>query len=179
MSKNIIAAVRSSEEFMSALASKAHIIFDLTPSISEISNRAEKAHSNGKKLFIHLDLAEGIGKDKSAVCYLKELGIDGIISTRTNIIKYAKEVGLFSVQRFFIVDTHSIDTASQSLKASDADMAEIMPGIVTKAIKEMKKRVSVPLIAGGLIETAKEVNEVFSSGVYAISTGNHTLWDIE
>jgi hypothetical protein len=39
-----------------------------------------------------------------------EMGVDGIISTRTNIIKFARQEGLTTVQRFFIVDSHSVDT---------------------------------------------------------------------
>lgn len=176
MNRNIIAAVRSSDDFDKALASGVAIIFDLAPSLTHLKENIKKAHSHKKKLFIHLDLAEGIGKDKCAVEYLKDIGIDGIISTRTNIIRYAKESELFAVQRFFIVDSHSIDTATESLKASKADMAEIMPGIISKAITGIKKRSDVPLIAGGLIETEEELKIAFSNGVYAVSTGKSELW---
>jgi glycerol uptake operon antiterminator len=102
--------------------------------------------------------------------------VDGIISTRTNIIKMAKEEGVFSIQRFFILDSHSIDTTLESLKSSKADMIEIMPGIIPKIIKRLKESVDIPIIAGGLIETKEEIKEILKSGAFAISTGKEELW---
>ena len=90
----IIAAVRSDEELMDAVNSKVEIIFMLAPNIADIKRQAEEAHSAGKKLFIHLDLAEGIGKDGYGIRFVKKQGVDGIISTRTNIIKLAKKLVL-------------------------------------------------------------------------------------
>ena len=174
----VIAAVRNGEEFENAVKSKSEIIFHLGPDISTVSYLAEMAHSNGKKLFIHIDLASGIGKDKSGIMYAKNAGVDGIISTRVNMIKTARECGLFTVQRFFIVDSHSVNTTVESVLASKADMIEIMPGIVTKAIKTLRKLVDVPVIAGGLIENADEIKDIISNGAAAVSTSNQTLWSL-
>ena len=166
----VIAAVRNGEEFENAVKSKSEIIFHLGPDISTVSYLAEMAHSNGKKLFIHIDLATGIGKDKSGIMYAKNAGVDGIISTRVNMIKTARECGLFTVQRFFIVDSHSVNTTVESVLASKADMIEIMPGIVSKVIKRLRKELDMPIVAGGLIETAEEMNEAISCGAAAVST---------
>ncbi|MBQ3075076.1 MAG: glycerol-3-phosphate responsive antiterminator, partial [Clostridia bacterium] len=38
------------------------------------------------------------------------------------------------------------------------------------------KEVSVPLIAGGLIETKAEVMDALQSGAIAVSTGKEELW---
>ncbi len=55
-----------------------------------------------KKAFIHMDFIEGLGKDQKAIDYINEvIGPDGIISTRSNHIKYARDIGLFTIQRFF------------------------------------------------------------------------------
>lgn len=173
---NIIAATRNEQEFHNALNSKASIIFMLTPNIADIKRQAELAHKSGKKFFIHLDLAEGIGKDEYGICFAKEQGIDGIISTRTNIIKIASKLGVCTVQRFFIVDSHSINTSIEAAKQSKADMIEIMPGIVAKVIKRLKEELEVPIIAGGLIETQAEIDEAFLCGASAISTGKSEFW---
>ena len=126
--------------------------------------------------FIHIDLAAGIGKDESGLSFLKNIGIDGIISTRVNIVKLAHKFGLFTVQRFFIVDSHSVDTTVEAIKSSKPDMIEIMPGIVTKVIKSLCSKVDIPIIAGGLIETPEEVSEILDSGASAVSTARHSLW---
>ena len=172
----VIAAVRRSEDFEKAVSSENRIIFDLSPDISDIGEKVKKAHEADKKLFIHLDLASGIGKDKSGILFVKSLGVDGIISTRTNIIKSAREAGLFTVQRFFAVDSQSVDTVSETQKSSKADMIEIMPGIVSKVISGLKNLINVPIIAGGLIETADEVRDAVRAGATAVSTGKIELW---
>lgn len=176
MNKRIIAAVRSNDELEEAIKSNAWMIFMLTPNIEDIKTQTELVHNAGKKFFIHIDLAEGIGKDEYGIRFVKKVGVDGIISTRTNIIKMASKLGLCTVQRFFIVDSHSVNTSVETAKQSKADMIEIMPGTVAKVIKRMKKDLEVPIIAGGLVETQTEVDEAFSCGASAISTGKSDFW---
>lgn len=174
----IIAAVRTEKELDDALKSDVGIIFYLTPDLHMVEGMATRVHDNGKKLFIHLDLATGIGKDKSGIMYVKNAGIDGIISTRVNIIKAARECGVFTVQRFFIVDSHSIDTTVEAVKASKADMIEVMPGIIPKVIKRLRKTLDVPIIAGGIVDSAEEIEDIINSGATAISTGKNELWNL-
>lgn len=175
--KNVIAAVQSEEEFDKALNSSVDTIFDLSPNIMSLKDRTDKAHSVNKKIFIHIDLAEGIGKDKFGLLHAKEKGIDGVISTRTALIKSAKEIGLKTVQRFFIVDSKSVGTTIKALNASKPDMVEILPGIIDKVISKLQKEVDLPIIAGGLIETKDEVKRAYDSGAIAISTGKSDLWN--
>lgn len=174
--ESIIAAVRTEAEFEVVLKSKANIIFDLSPDIMTIIHRVKAAHERKKKLFIHIDLAAGIGKDKSGIAFVKKVGVDGIISTRVNIIKTARELGMFTVQRFFIVDSHSVDTTVESVKASKTDMVEVMPGIAVKAIEKLKNVLNVPIIAGGLIENKNEIKKAIEAGASAVSTGKKELW---
>ena len=173
----VIAAVRTNQEFMLALNSKVKTVFMLSTNIEEIKEQVCLAHENGKKLFVHIDLAEGIGKDAYGVKFLKNQGVDGIISTRTNLIKLARKEGVFTVQRFFVVDSQSIETTVESALSSKADMIEIMPGILPKVIKSLKTRLSMPIVAGGIIETEQEICEVIKSGAMAVSTGKVSLWE--
>lgn len=87
----IIAAIRNAEELNSALESKADIVFMLSTNIEKLKEQIELVRKNGKKLFVHIDLADGIGKDEYGIKYVKNLGVDGIISTRINMIKLAKK----------------------------------------------------------------------------------------
>lgn len=172
----VIAAVRTDREFAEALKSGSKLIFDLTPNIQKLPERAICAHRSGKRLFLHMDLAEGIGKDAAGIVYVKEQGADGLISTRAGMIKLAKEAGLFAVQRFFMIDSQSVYTASESLKNTKADMAEMMPGLLPKVIAQMAAVSAIPVIAGGLIETEEEVQTAFAAGASAVSTGQPELW---
>ncbi len=174
---HIIAAVKSEQELEEALKTDVKEIFDLCPSLMREKSRAEKAHIAGKKLFAHIDLAEGIGKDRIGIEFIKSIGLDGIISTRVNMIKFARESGLCTIQRFFIIDSHSVDTTVEALKSSKADMIEIMPGVLPKIIRSLREQISVPIIAGGLVETNDEAAAALNSGAFAVSTSNYTLWN--
>lgn len=171
----VIAAVRTNEELLRAAASDVRIVFHLSPNILTLEEDIKILHSAEKKLFLHLDLADGIGRDRSGIEYIKRLGIDGIISTRTSIIKYARELGVFTVQRFFIVDSQSIYTTIEALKSSKAQMIEVMPAM-GKTIMRLKEAVDVPIIAGGLIETMEEAIAILKSGASAVSTGRAQIW---
>ena len=172
----IIAAVRTEEELLEAVKSPVEIIFLLRSSILTLQQRINVVHEAKKLIFVHADLAEGIGNDREGVGYLKHLGVAGIISTRTTMIRYAKEWGLGTVQRFFIVDSHSIDTAVDTIRTSRPDMIEIMPGVLYKIIQKFRQNVQMPVIAGGLVQTKKEVMESLDAGASAISTGCKVLW---
>ncbi len=165
----VICATRSDSEFLAAVGAHPDIIFDLDPDIMNISAKLKRAHAADKLLFVHIDLAKGIGKDESAILYLCRLGIDGIISTKTNVIKTAREHGLCTVQRFFIVDSRSVTSALEALKSSKPDMIEIMPGTVSKVIRSLRNMTDIPIIAGGLIENESEVRTALCDGAAAVS----------
>ena len=172
----IIAAVRNERDMEKALHSEVEIIFYLSPNILTMEKYVRKAHDAGKKIYLHMDLTEGLGKDKAGIEYVKQKDVDGIISTRVNIIKAAREAGLFTVQRFFIVDSQSVNTTLEGIKASKPDMIELMPGIATKVIADLKAKVHIPIIAGGMIESRMEVRDALQSGATAVSTSKCELW---
>lgn len=173
----IIAAVRTKEDYAAALKSDVKCIFLLSSNISEMDTLAEKAHDANKLLFIHMDFADGLSKDAAGVVYLATKNIDGVISTRSNIISAAKECGLFAIQRFFMIDSRSVDTALETLKQSKADMVEIMPALAYKSIARIKKNINIPIIAGGLIEFKEEIFSALGAGASMVSTGKQELWN--
>ena len=67
-------------------------------------------------------------------------------------------------------------TAKEALKSTKADMVEVMPGLLPKAIAELAVSGRTPVIAGGLIETAEEIQAAFAAGASAVSTGKKGLW---
>ena len=173
----VIAAVRTEAEFEAALASRASLIFDLAPDLMKLPARIKRVRAAGKRLFLHIDLAKGIGRDESGIAFLRGLGIDGIVSTKVSMIKLAREKGLFTVQRFFIVDSQSVHTTVEAVRSSSPDVIEVMPGIACKVIARLHDSLDIPLIAGGLIESEEEVAAAMESGAAAVSTGKEELWN--
>lgn len=61
-----------------AVLSDAEVLFHLGADIITVSDDIKAAKRNSKFVFIHIDLADGIGKDKAGIEWLKVLGADGI-----------------------------------------------------------------------------------------------------
>ena len=175
--RRVAAAVRTQEDFLAALDSRVDVIFLLYSNILTVAEHIQKSHDAGKKVFIHMDFSEGIGKDRAGLQYLKSLGADGILTTKTSMIRPAKETGLITVQRFFILDSHSVDTALDSIRIAKPDVVEIMPGVVVKKIKEFADKVNTPILVGGLLEFPEEVDAAIEAGATAVSTADRILWD--
>ena len=178
LNKKIAAAIRTEKDFSKALKSRVDVVFLLHSNIITVNQSVKEIHSAGKKAFVHLDFAEGIGKDRAGIEFLAKNGVDSILTTRTNIVRMAKEYNLTTVQRFFIVDSHSLNTSMESIKISKPDIIEIMPGIVTKKIKEFREKIATPIIAGGIIETEQEVIAALEAGADIVSTGEVDLWNL-
>lgn len=172
----IIAAVRDNK-FAAALESPTDVLFYLEARLSTIRQRVRQAHEAEKLLFVHIDLADGIGKDREGLQYLASCGADGVISTRGQMIRMAKDLGLLTVQRFFALDSQGMGSVQEMLKNTVPDMMEIMPGVIPKAVSRFAAG-SIPVIAGGLIDQKQEVTAALSSGATAISTGCKELWYI-
>ena len=177
--RRVAAAVRTEEDFSAALKSGVPVIFMQYSSILTVEALIRRSHDAGKKIFIHMDFTDGIGKDRAGLEFLKKLDADGILTTKTSMIRPARELGLLTVQRFFIVDSHSVDTAVEAIRIAKPDMVEIMPGVVVKKIREFAEKVNTPILAGGLLEEKGEVDAALSAGAAAVSTACRTLWEYQ
>lgn len=170
----VIAAVQENG-WQEAIKSPAKVVFCLKANLLTIKDRISEAHKCGKLVFVHLDLADGIGKDKTGLEFLYSCGVDGVITTRGNLVRYAKEMGLITVQRFFALDSQGVSGINDLISTSRPDYIEIMPGVIEKIISNFSKG-SIPVIAGGLIDAKSEVTAALSCGAIAVSTGRKELW---
>ncbi|MBQ6847863.1 MAG: glycerol-3-phosphate responsive antiterminator [Clostridia bacterium] len=170
----IIAAVRD-DGWNDAISSQVEVIFYLKANLITIKEKISEALRNNKIIFVHLDLADGIGKDRTGIDFLAKCGVSGIISTRNQLINYAKDKGLLTVQRFFALDSQGLSNIREIV--GSADLIEIMPGVVPKVIEHFTNN-GADVIAGGLIETKDEVMTALRAGTVAVSTGKTTLWDM-
>ncbi len=170
----IIAAV-GDDKWDDAILSPARVLFYLSADLMSVRDRIGQAHEVGKIVFVHIDLAQGIGKDRTGIRFLADAGVDGIISTRAQMIRLAKEQGLLSVQRFFALDSKGMDSIDEMLHNTNPQLMELMPGVIGKALLRFSHS-GVPVIAGGLIQTKAEVTEAFRCGASAVSTGQKDLW---
>lgn len=176
-SSPIIAAVKSEEGLKEALKSDCHIVFLLFGSICDVDQMVERVKAAGKVAIVHVDFIAGLNTKEIAVEFIrKNTKADGIISTKAPLVKHAKELGLLSIQRTFVVDSIALATLKKQIDAFRPDAVEIMPGVMPKILKEMREYSNMPLIAGGLLSDKKDVMAAFSAGVDAVSTTKRELW---
>lgn len=173
----IVAAIKDDKDLKEALGSDSEVVFILYGNICNIGEIVESVKNANKLAIVHLDLISGLSsKDISVDFIAKNTKADGIISTRPANIKRAKQLNLLTILRFFIFDTISFVNVERSLKQVTPNMIEILPGIMPKMISEINRMVSIPIIAGGLIEEKNDVIEALNAGALAISTSNHRIW---
>ena len=179
----VIAAVKDDQGLEKAIQTECEIIFILYGDICTISQIVDKVKSAGKLAMVHLDLITGLNNTKEiSVEFIKNnTNADGIITTKGNLIGRAKELGLYTVLRYFVIDSMALVNIEKQDKhgISQPDVIEILPGIVLpKIIKRVNATSKVPVLAGGLIGDRDDVMNALNNGVLAVSTTNEAVWKL-
>lgn len=173
----MIAAIRDISEVDKVIESPCEICFLLSGDIFNLKDIINKLKINDKLVYVHVDLLEGFSKDTVALKYIHEhMKPDGIITTKIHLIKKAKALGIFAIQRLFILDTISLETGIKSSKSIQPDAIEILPGIIPKIIRKIKKEVHIPIIAGGLMTDKEDIIGALKAGAMGISASSEKLW---
>lgn len=175
----IIAAIRHEADMQQAVNTDVAAIFLLQADIFNISSLVATAKEKQKMVFVHMDFLEGIGKDHKAVEYLaKVVRPDGIISTKTNHISLAKEHGMYSIQRYFLIDSQSYEMMLKSVNSNHPDMIEVMPAVIANVLKRITAQLPCPVIAGGLVDDKNDIIQALANGALGVSTGKKDLWTL-
>lgn len=178
-SRPVIAGLRDAAEVGAAIRHGVGVLFILGGDIFALQDSTAKAHAEGRLIFAHVDLIKGVGRDEAGVRFLaRHVGVDGILTTRSNLIGPARREGLIAVQRLFVLDSESLAAGLPTVEKAGPDAVELLPGLILPAIaQELAARGALPpLIAGGLIRTAAHVDAVLSAGAVAVSTSAVALW---
>ena len=175
----IIAAVKGEKTLEEALNSEIEVIFILKSNVLTIKKMVEKAKKRGKIVFVHFDLVDGLASCISALdLVLERVNLDGIISTKTHIIKEAKKKGILTIQRFFILDSLSYKNSLKYAREIKPDFVEILPGAMPKIIKRFLYNYNCNLIASGIIMDKEDVILALKAGAVAISTTKSEIWSL-
>jgi glycerol uptake operon antiterminator len=178
--KPVVAGLRHSADVDLAIRHGVEVLFILGEDIFALQESVAKAHAHQRLILAHVDLIKGVGRDETGVRFLaREFKVDGILTTRGNLIGPAKREGLIAVQRLFVLDSESLEAGLPAVERAAPDAVEVLPGVILPLIASRLKVVSLPpLIAGGLIRTRLQVEEILAAGAIAISTGAEALWDV-
>ena len=101
---------------------------------------------------------------------------DGIISTRAPLIQRARELSMYTVMRFFLLDSMAFESIEKQLGHIRPDVVEVLPGPMPGIVKKICRLVSCPVIAGGLVSEKSDVLALLDAGASAISSTNQGVW---
>ncbi|MDO5418098.1 MAG: glycerol-3-phosphate responsive antiterminator [Lachnospiraceae bacterium] len=153
------------------------VIFILYGDICNIPEIVRQVRESGKLAIVHVDLIAGLSPKEIAVDFIqKHTKADGIISTKPTMIRRAKELGMYTVMRFFILDSMAFENIEKQLGIVKPDFIEILPGVMPKIIRKVCKKVRIQVIAGGLITDKEDIMAALGAGAISVSSTNQKVW---
>lgn len=177
-SNPVIAAVKDMDGLAKCCrVSDIKVVFVLFGDICNIDDIVRQIKAAGKLSIVHVDLITGLSPKEIAVDFIRQhTGADGIISTKPTMIRRAKELGMFTVMRFFVLDSLSLDNIHKQLPQVKPDFIEVLPGVMPKIIRRVCGQVRTHVIAGGLITDREDIMMALDAGAIAVSSTNQQVW---
>ena len=179
----VIAAVKSDAGLQAAVEmEEIQVIFVLYGDVCTIPEILERIKAPGKKAMVHIDLIAGLSAKEISVEFIaRQTRADGIITTKPALVRRAKELGIFAVLRFFVIDSlalKNIENLEMQCGTSRPDFIEVLPGVMPKVLGRIAKVSRIPMIAGGLITEKEDVIAALSVGAIAVSSTNQDVWKL-
>ena len=173
----VICAVKSLDDLTKSLACESKVVFVLFGDVLSVVEIVAQIHAAGKLAFVHIDLIEGLAPRDVSVDYLAgSAQVDGVISTKASILRRAKALGLFAVQRFFVLDSMAILNIQKQIPFDNVDAIEILPGAMPKIIKAIAGFTRKPIIASGLVNDKDDVIGALGAGATSVSSSKADVW---
>ncbi len=174
----VIPSIRRLNDLGVALNSNVQIILLTEAHIANLQELVRLVHDKGKKALVNLELLGGFGKDHVGMKLLKNYyRVDGVMSTDSSKLGMAKQTGLFTIQRFFLPDSRSFDTALKIMESSKIDAVELLPALVAINLADQLKEVGkLPLLAGGFVRDQETVEQIKNTGFIGLTASNKSLW---
>lgn len=176
----VIPAIKNDEWLEAAIKSESEIIYVLYGNICTIGEIVEKLKDAGKMVLVHIDLISGLASKDISVEFIKKFTkADGIISTKAHLIKKANDIGLFTIQRFFMIDQLTYDNIKKNVRDTEPDVVEMMPAGLEQMLRYVTEEIEGrPLVASGLVTDESVVTRALSAGAIAVSTTNREIWKL-
>ncbi len=176
----VIAAIKDDKGLAACcMCREIKVVFILYGDICTIGRIIEQVKAAKKTAIVHVDLIEGLSGKEVAVDFIRQnTDVDGIISTKPALIKRAKELGLYTILRIFMLDSLAFENIQKQMGVARPDVIEILPGLMPKIITRVSRMVKVPVIAGGLISEKEDVMAALSAGAISVSTTNPSVWEM-
>ena len=176
----IIAAIKDDEGLKKCVTSDSRVIFILYGDILTIPDIVDTVKAAGKLAMVHIDLITGLSSKEITVDFLKKYTkADGIITTKPNLIKRAKELDFHTILRVFLLDSMAYENIDRQVKTAKPDVIEVLPALMPKIVSKVCKLSPAPVIAGGLVSEKEDVMTLLQAGAISISSTNENVWFLQ
>ncbi|WP_413363400.1 glycerol-3-phosphate responsive antiterminator [Lysinibacillus sp. 3P01SB] len=175
----MIAAIKEPKALEKAIKYKQNLsaVILMTGNILTVHQYVKLLHDEGLPVILHVEKIGGLQLDQYGIDFLYNIVKPfAIVTTKSNVIKKAKQKKMFVIQRVFLIDTEVYCQLEQSVNDSAADIIEIMPCRAPDFIKKLSLVTDKPLLTGGLLNTEKDAIEALQNGAAAVTTSNTELW---
>jgi glycerol uptake operon antiterminator len=175
---HIIPSVRTPELITRGACAPGKLIYFLFGNPEHIAEMMEVVAASGKVPMMNLDLAAGFSRDEAAISFLAHRQVQGIISTHIEPLRAARDFGLFTIKRTFLLDSAALDSGLRSLEQFLPDALELMPAIAAPRMLPNLRQLypQLPILAGGLITTMREIEDLLQQGITSVSVSDSRLW---
>jgi glycerol uptake operon antiterminator len=173
----VAAALKSDDDIREALDADTPLLFMLKGDAFQLPPVVSEAHRRGKRFVVHVDLVSGVGKDRAGIQYLHSIGVDAIITSRSQLVSAGKAEGMVTIQRLLLLDDSALETGIRTISRAAPDFVEVLPGIIFPEVAStIQHLLPGPFIAGGFILTQADVERVQKAGAILSSSSTHALW---
>ena len=174
----VIPEIINDEWLEALLESDCDIVYIVYGDICTIPEIVEKVKAAGKMAIVHMDLIVGLSSKEISVDFLKKYTkADGIISMKPAMIKRANDVGLFTIQRFYLMDRFTYANIEKHIKNCNPDIVEFLPAGLSKVMSFLIEKIDRPVVASGLTQDKDDVMGALKAGAIAVATSNRRVWD--
>lgn len=177
-SSPVIPAIKNDEWLANCKDAECGIVYIIYGDICTIGDIVDSVKAMGKMAVVHVDLIMGLSSKEISIDFIqKYTKADGIISMKPALIKRANELGMFTIQRFYMMDALTYANIVKHVKSCNPDVVEFLPAGLPKVIKYLLAEIDKPVVASGLILDKEDVMGALKAGAFAVSTTNREMWD--
>ncbi len=170
------AAITTDRNLEPALASGVSALFILRGDGLQLGPLVRRIHAAGKLVAVHVDLVDGLRPELPAISWLAGAGVDAVISSHGQLMPAIQRERMVAIHRLLLVRLSLLSSGLAAVQRSDADIVEILPGVILPDVSHLLPKLDQPLLAGGFIRTEAEARSALAAGAVAVTTSAEGLW---
>ncbi|WP_235507623.1 glycerol-3-phosphate responsive antiterminator [Agromyces sp. Root1464] len=174
----VVASLYGTESVEAFLAGPCQVAIAANVALPDLEGLVATLSSAGKFVFVNIDNSDGLAQDRGGVEYLRKIGAQGLITTRTMLIQKANQLGMVTMQKVFITDRSTLPRSTNAVRQNRPHLVQLMPWPVIPYIAQQDLAELTPYVAAGFVQSRNDVITALKGGAKAVSTSDVELWSI-